>query len=124
MRYDIIFDVPGNHSISACSWVLKPSGKYVLIGHENYGTSTRLLGLLPRFLGLVLRSLFQKQLRLGRGSPSRSECMVFLRELLEAGSITPIIDSTYPLSQVREAFRHLVEDELHGKVIIRIAEPV
>lgn len=122
VTYDLIFDVPGNHPISACRRVLKPDGKYVLIGHENYGaTGTRTLGLLPRFLGLVLQSLFRKQLRLGRGSPSRSECMAMLRELLEAGSITPIIDSTYPLGRVREAFRHLIEDELHGKVVIRIA---
>lgn len=123
VRYDLICDVPGSHSISAYRRVLEPDGKYVLIGHENYGTtSTRLLGLLPRFLGLVLRSLVQKQLRLGRGSPSRSDCMALLRELLEAGSITPVIDSTYPLIQVREAFQHLIEDELHGKVIIRIVE--
>jgi NADPH:quinone reductase-like Zn-dependent oxidoreductase len=104
---------------------LKPHGKYVLIGHENYGTtSTRLLGLLPRFLGLVLQSLFRKQLRLGRGSPSRSECMALLCELLEAGSLTPIIDSTYPLPEVREAFKHMIEDELHGKVIITTSESV
>jgi NADPH:quinone reductase-like Zn-dependent oxidoreductase len=122
VRYDLIFDVPGNHSIAACRRVLKPDGKYVLIGHESYGTtSTRLLGLLPRFLGLVLQSFFQEQLRLGRGSPTRSECMALLRELLETGSITPIVDRAYPLSQVREAFRHLIEDELHGKVIIRMA---
>ena len=37
---------------------------------------------------------------------------------LEAGKITPIIDSTYPLSEAREALRHMIEDELQGKVII------
>jgi NADPH:quinone reductase-like Zn-dependent oxidoreductase len=41
-----------------------------------------------------------------------------LRELLEAGKITPIIDSAYPLSETREAFRHMIEDETRGKVII------
>jgi NADPH:quinone reductase-like Zn-dependent oxidoreductase len=47
----------------------------------------------------------------------------FLYDAL-AGKITPIIDSTYPLSEVREAFRHMIEDELLGKVIITPAEAV
>jgi len=47
--------------------------------------------------------------------------MAVLRELLEAGKITPIIDSTYPLRETREAFRHMIEDELHGKVILTVS---
>jgi NADPH:quinone reductase-like Zn-dependent oxidoreductase len=47
-----------------------------------------------------------------------------LRELLESGSLTPIIDSVYPLQDVREAFRHMVEDELHGKVLVTPGESV
>lgn len=54
--------------------------------------------------------------------PTKKEAMAILSELLEAGRITPIIDSTYPLGQVREAFRHMVEDELQGKVIITVAD--
>jgi NADPH:quinone reductase-like Zn-dependent oxidoreductase len=46
--------------------------------------------------------------------------MDVLRELLDAGKITPIIDSTYPLSETREALRHMIEDELKGKVIITV----
>ena len=44
--------------------------------------------------------------------------MAMLSALLETGQITPVIDSTYPLSETREAFRHMIEDELHGKVMI------
>jgi NADPH:quinone reductase-like Zn-dependent oxidoreductase len=44
--------------------------------------------------------------------------MALLRELLEAGKITPIIDSSYPLSEAREAFRRMIEEEPQGKVII------
>ncbi len=44
--------------------------------------------------------------------------MAVLRELLEGGKITPIIDSSYPRSEIHAAFRHLVEDELHGKVVL------
>ncbi len=64
-------------------------------------------------------SLFVKQLRGPSGSmPTRKDTMAVLRELLEAGKITPIIDSTYPLSEAGEALRHMIEDELQGKVII------
>jgi NADPH:quinone reductase-like Zn-dependent oxidoreductase len=73
----------------------------------------------PRFVGLMLFSRFVPQLR---GSdlpmPGKAEAIAALRGLLERGQITPIIDSTYPLSKVREAFRHMMEDETLGKVIL------
>jgi len=46
--------------------------------------------------------------------------MALLRELLEAGKIRPIIDSTYPLSRTREAFRQMIENEPQGKVVITV----
>ena len=118
--YDLIFDVPGNHPFSACKRVLKPEGRYVLIGHESFGAAgKRVLGILPYFFKLMFLSRFVKQLRgPGLPYPTRNEAMAVLGELLEAGKITPIIDSTYPMSQAPEAFRHMIEDELHGKVIL------
>ena len=121
-RYDLVFDVPGNYSLSECRRALKPDGKYVLIGHEGFGASgKRLFGLIPHFFKLIFLSFFVKELRLGRSSvPSRREAMAILREHLESGKITPIIDSTYPLSQVSAALRHMMEDEPRGKVIITV----
>jgi NADPH:quinone reductase-like Zn-dependent oxidoreductase len=92
----------------------------VLIGHERFGASgKRVFGLVPHFLKLIFLSRFVKQLR-GPGfpMPTKKDAMAILRELLEVGKITPIIDSTYPLSQAREALRHMIEDEIQGKVII------
>jgi len=119
-RYDLIFDVPGNQPFSACQRALKPDGRYVLIGHEGFGASgKRFFGLIPYFFKLMFLSLFVKQLRgPGLPMPTRNEAMAVLRELLEAGKITPIIDRSYPLSEAREALRHMMEDELLGKVII------
>jgi len=119
-RYDFIFDVPGNHPFSVCRRVLTAEGRYVPIGYDHYGKSgRRIFGLIPYFFYLMLSARFEEQLGSGNPSPpSRPEAMAVLRELLEAGKITPIVDSTYPLSEVHEAFRHLVEDELHGKVIL------
>jgi NADPH:quinone reductase-like Zn-dependent oxidoreductase len=120
IRYDLIFDVPGNHSFSACRRALKPDGEYTLIGHEHFGASgKRVFGLIPHFLGLMVLSRFVKQLR-SPGLPmlTKKEAIAFLRQLLEVGRITPIIDSTYDLSEVRKALRHMMEDDIHGKVII------
>jgi NADPH:quinone reductase-like Zn-dependent oxidoreductase len=125
-RYDLIFDVPGNHPFSACRRALKPDGRYVLIGHERFGASgKRLFGLIPHFLTLIFLSRFVKQLR-GPGipMPTKREAMAVLRELLEAGKITPVIDSTYDLSEAREAFRHMIEDEIRGKIIITVTEAI
>jgi len=126
VRYDLIFDVPGNYSFAACRRALKLDGRYVLIGHEKFGASgKRVFGLIPHFLKLIFLSRFVKQLRgPGLPMPTRQDAMAVLREFLEAGKITPIIDSTYPLSQAREAFRHMIEDEIQGKVIITPAESV
>ena len=124
VRYDLIFDVPGNYPFSACRRALKPDGRYVLIGHERFGASGKpVFGLIPHFLTHMVLSRFVQQLR-GPGvpMPTKKEAIAVLRELLEAGKITPIIDSTYPLSGVRQAFRHMIEDELQGKVIITPAE--
>jgi NADPH:quinone reductase-like Zn-dependent oxidoreductase len=73
----------------------------------------------------MLLSRFMKQLR-GPGIPipTKKEAMAILRELLEAGKITPVIDSTYHLSEAREAFRHMIEDEIQGKVILTATEAV
>jgi NADPH:quinone reductase-like Zn-dependent oxidoreductase len=123
-RFDLIFDVPGNYQFTACRRALKPDGRYVLIGHERFGESgKRVFGLIPHFLKLMLLSRFVKQLR-GPAipMPTKKEAMAVLRELLEAGKITPVIDSTYPLSEARAAFRHVIEDEIRGKVIITAAE--
>lgn len=123
-RYDLIFDVPGNHPFSRCKRALEPDGRYVLIGHERFGASgTRALGIFPHFVKLVILSRFVKQLRgPALPMPTRKHAMAVLRDLLEAGKITPIIDSTYPLTETREALRHMIEDELLGKVVITVAE--
>ena len=122
VRYDLIFDVPMSHSFSACRRALKPDGRYVPIGHDRFGASGCVLGILPRFLTLILLSRFVTQLRgPGTALPTRKEAMAILSELLAAGKITPIIDSTFPLSQVRAAFRRMIEEDTLGKVIITVS---
>jgi NADPH:quinone reductase-like Zn-dependent oxidoreductase len=119
-RYDLIFDIPGNHPFSACKRALTPEGSYVLIGHEKFGRSGKpIFGLIPHFFKLMFLSLFVKHLpRPSFSMPSKKHTMAVLRELLEAGRITPVIDRSYPLSEAREAIRHLIEGEPQGRVIL------
>jgi NADPH:quinone reductase-like Zn-dependent oxidoreductase len=120
VRYDLIFDIPGNYPFSECKRALTPEGKYVLIGHEKFGEGgRRLFGLIPHFLKLMFLSVFVKQLPKPNFSmPSKKETMPVLRELLEAGKITPVIDRTFPLSEVPNAIRHLRSGQARGRVVI------
>jgi NADPH:quinone reductase-like Zn-dependent oxidoreductase len=119
-RYDVIFDVVGTRPFSDCRRALTPQGTYVLIGHDRFGNAGhRWLGSMPHLLGLVALSPFVRQLpdpRLSR--PSRQDSMAVLRDLLETGKLTPVIDSTYPLNEVPEAIRHLMEGDPRGKIVI------
>ena len=126
IRYDFIFDVPGNRPFFAFRPALEPDGRYVPIGHDGYGALGKpVFGLIPYFLWLMLLSRFVKQLQgPGLPMPTKKEAIAVLRELLETGKVTPIIDSTFQLSEVREAFRHMIEDETRGKVIITPVEAV
>ena len=123
-RYDLIFDIPGNNSFSDCKRVLTPEGKYILIAHDDYGkVGRRLFGSMPRFMGLMMRSFFQSHLyEVSTSFPSKLETMEILRGLLEDGKITPVIGKAFPLDDVGEAFRCLIEGQVLGKIVITPGE--
>jgi NADPH:quinone reductase-like Zn-dependent oxidoreductase len=119
-RYDLIVDVPGSRSFRHFRRALTPDGRYLPIGHDAYGASgRRAFGLLPHFLGLMFLGRFVRHLRgLRVPLPGKAESTALLRQLLDARQVTPVIDSTYTLSETRQALRHMMRDELRGKVII------
>jgi NADPH:quinone reductase-like Zn-dependent oxidoreductase len=121
-RYDLIVDVPGSRPFRHFRRALTPAGRYVPIGHDAYGASgRRVFGLLPHFLTLMFMGRFVRHLQgPRRPPPAKAETTAILRDLLDAGTITPVIDSTYPLGETRQALRHMMRDELHGKVIILV----
>ncbi|MCK4510255.1 NAD(P)-dependent alcohol dehydrogenase, partial [bacterium] len=121
-RYDLIIDIPGNHSLSDCRRALTPGGTYVLIGHDNYGSGMRRwVGLLPRMFKLTAMSLFVSQLpRVRFSMPDKRESMALLKEFMESGRLTPQIDRTFPLSEVPDAIRYLKEGHARGKIVITI----
>jgi NADPH:quinone reductase-like Zn-dependent oxidoreductase len=121
-RYDLVLDIAGNHPWSDLRRTLTtPEGMYVLIGHDQYGGSGhRWFGSLGRFLKLMVISPFASQLHPFRGAKDPGDRLVFLKELIEAGKITPVIDRTFPLSQVPEAIRYLESGQAQGKVVITV----
>jgi NADPH:quinone reductase-like Zn-dependent oxidoreductase len=120
--YDLIVDIPGNHSFSECRRALTPEGTYVLIGHDHFGKlGHRFLGSLPRVLKLVALSPFVSQLpQLSFSMPTKKDSMAVLNELIESGKLTPVIATTYPLSEVVEAIRYLEEGHTQGKAVITV----
>lgn len=119
-RYDLIFDVASNLSLSDSRRALTPTGTYVLIGHDHYGKARgRVLGSLPRALGLMALSPFIRQLPTPDLSmPRQSDAMAALKRFIEAGQITPVVDRTFPLGEVRDAMRYLAEGHARGKVVL------
>ncbi len=119
-RYDLIFDVASNLSLSDCKRALTPTGTYVIIGHDHFGAvGSRTFGGMPHFFKFVALSPFLRQLpSVSFSMPGKKEAMAVLKEFLEAGKLTPFIDRTYPLKEVPEAMRYLQGGRARGKIII------
>ena len=94
---------------------LTPRGTLVIVGGETGG---RWLGGTDRQLRALMLSPFVSQ-KLGTFVSSENhEDMIVLKELIESGKVTPVIDRTYPLAEVPEAIRYLEEGHARGKVVI------
>jgi len=105
-RYDLIFDNVENHSLSACRRALTPSGTLIL----NSGTG--------RLIKPLVVSLFVRQkLRRYVSIPNQQD-LAFLKELIEAGKLTPVLDRTYPLRETPAALSYIEGRHARGKVVI------
>jgi NADPH:quinone reductase-like Zn-dependent oxidoreductase len=118
-RYDVVLDIAGTRPWSEVKRALTPDGTYVLIGHDQYGASGhRWFGSLGRFFKLMVISPFVSHLHPFRGAKDPGDRLVVLKELIEAGKIAPVIDRTFPLSEVPEAIRYLESGQTRGKIVI------
>jgi NADPH:quinone reductase-like Zn-dependent oxidoreductase len=116
-RYDVILDIGGNSSLSRLRRVLSPKGTLVIVGGETDG---RWLGGSDRQIRALLLSPFVGQ-KLGTFvNRENHEDMLVLKELIEAGKITPVIDRRYPLSEVPDAIRYMRDGHARGKVVITV----
>jgi NADPH:quinone reductase-like Zn-dependent oxidoreductase len=117
-HWDLIIDTAGHRSLSQLRRALTPKGTLVIVGSEGRG---RWLGGFDRQLRAVALSRFVGQRLRMLSSKPRQQDLQTLRELIEAGKLTPVIDRTYPLREVPEAIRHLVEGHGGGKVVITVS---
>jgi NADPH:quinone reductase-like Zn-dependent oxidoreductase len=115
-RYDLILELAGNRSLSELRRALSPTGTLVLVGGSGgrwlmgTGRTLRAVVVSP-FVGQRLRSFFSKP---------RGADLVVLKELLEAGKVTPVIDRSFPLSETAEAIRYVGERSTQGKTVITV----
>ena len=113
-RYDLIFDCVSNHSLSACRRVLNPKGICVIVGGPGVWM------ILTRALkALVLSRFVSQNFRMFIARLTKEDLTV-MRELMEAGKVTPVIDKRYKLSEVPKAIRYLEEGHARGKLVITL----
>jgi NADPH:quinone reductase-like Zn-dependent oxidoreductase len=118
-RYDFILDNVANHSLSDLRGVLTPEGTLQPNGGGH--SSGRWIGPMGSVIkALVLSPFVRQQLRPFISLPNK-ENLATLKELVESGKVTPVIDRTYPLSETPEAVAYLGEGHARGKVIITVA---
>ena len=117
-RYDLMLDNVGIHSRSETRRALTPTGTLLSKGAPVGGW----FGGLKQQAGATVSSLFNRQQGRGFVSTSNPEDLAALKELAEAGQITPVIDRTYPLSRTPEAVAHVGEGHSQGKTIITMDE--
>ena len=122
-RYDLVFDIPGNHPLRAVRRVLAPDGRYVLIGHDAFGTAgRRWLGSIPRFVRLMAMSFFVPELpRPDFKAQDKTVAMARLADLLAEGKLTAVIDRAFPLEQAAEALAYLASGQACGRVVLTVS---
>jgi len=112
-HYDLIFAANGYHPILDYRRALGPKGIYVVAG----GTMAQMFQAL--LLGPWISMAGSKKMG-GLSAKVSQKDLIFIKELLEAGKVRPVIDRRYPLSEVPEALRYLGERHARGKVVITL----
>ena len=113
-RYDVVFQIAGAEPLSTYRKAVTPKGTLVLCS----GTGGEWLGPIPRIVRAVVTSPFVGQrLVTFVAKPSRQR-LTELKDLIESGSVTPVIDRTYPLSEAPEAIGYVEQEHNRGKTVL------
>jgi NADPH:quinone reductase-like Zn-dependent oxidoreductase len=112
-RYDLILAANAHHSIFDYRRALSPDGIYVMAGGGV------VQALQAALLGPLLSRIGHKKIRFFIANINQKD-LAFLKDLLEAGKVVPVIDRRYPLSDAAEALRYLAEGHAHGKIVITV----
>ncbi len=119
-RYDMLYDLVGNHSFSERRQILTPNGICVLAGVGGAGLHPGMLGRVGRNFWNAFLSNFTAQKFVFYIAKLTKDDLNVLRELMQSGKISPVIDKTYKLDQTADALRYLEQGHARGKVVIKI----
>jgi NADPH:quinone reductase-like Zn-dependent oxidoreductase len=114
-HYDLIYDAVGNRSVSDYKRALNPNGTCVIAGFSS----------LPRLfehmvLGPLRSKTGNKKVGLMGIAKMNQKDLVYVKELVEAGKVVPVIERRYPLRETAEAIQYLEEGHARGKVVIAV----
>ncbi|GGN08932.1 NADPH:quinone reductase [Lentzea pudingi] len=116
-RYDVVFDLVGNRSMGELRALLTEDGTLVLSGGGSF-TGGVLFGPYRLIIqGKLLASFSRQRLVVLEAKPSK-ENLAALRELAESGQLVPVIERTYPLTDVPDAIRHVESKHARAKVVV------
>jgi len=116
-KYDLILQLAGTRSPSDCRRALTSKGTLLPSSGESGG---RWIGPVDRIIKALVLSPFVSQRLVPFEAKRSREDLQVLKELIEAGKVSPVIDRTYPLSETPEAIRYLEEGHARGKVVIAV----
>jgi NADPH:quinone reductase-like Zn-dependent oxidoreductase len=117
LRYDLIIDNVGNHSLSEYRQVLTPNGALVMVGGPS---DNSWLGPLTTSAKAYFVSPFVSQKLIFILADANKDDLNVLRDLMQAGKLTPVIDRRYKLAETAQALGYLEQGHAKGKIIIAV----
>jgi len=119
-RYDLIFDLVGNHSFSERRRILNPNGICVMAGIGGAGWHDGMGMRLAGELNAYVASRFVGEKFITYIASLNKADLTMLGDLMQTGKITPVIDRTYKLNETADALRYLEQGHARGKVVITL----
>src|SRR5436305_14990766 len=119
-RYDLIYDLVGNHTFSERRRILNQNGICVMAGVGGAGWHDGIAMRLAGELNAYVRSRFVSQKFIAYIAQFNKQDMTLLADLMQSGKITPVIDRTYKLNQTADALPHCEQGHARGKVVINL----
>ena len=120
LRYDMIYDLVGNHSFSERRQILTPNGICVLAGVGGAGIHPESWGRMLGNFKNAFQSKFTSQKFVFYIAKLTNDDLNVLREQMQSGKVAPVIDHTYKISETQDAVRYLEEGHARGKVVITV----
>ena len=114
-RYDLIFDAVGNRSVSDLQRALSPHGICAVVGFTSLSLMFQVI-----VLGAWVSKTGREKIGLMDTVKPGQKDLSFIKSLLEAGKVVPVIDRCYPLPETAEAIRYLEQGRARGKVVITV----